>query len=329
MPLLSRRQLIAAAGAWALGRALRLDVSPLERALAKSPLTLESVPIYLTFDDGVETELAEGKTGATIDVLNHLDQRGIQATFFLHGRNTGVAEGGVVARMIRAGHRIGNHSFQQGGVTVVDQPSPMFMASQYLDTEIRIREVLAAYPDELDFYLSSDHPHLFRRPGGGYDHASGNLFLLPDSGYWESFKYDAYLAPYGLQLEWLNGVYDYSGWHINPLPMWASVETPEEVVWWAINAPNGLDTFLHPMPDDQPEATSSAALEGVIILLHDPDARVVNALPLLLDALDERGAVYHVLPRPIDAPNHYTVGIGRPPDVVIPAGTLVNQGQIP
>jgi hypothetical protein len=45
--------------------------------------------------------------------------------------------------------------------------------------------------------------------------------------------------------------------------------------------------------------------------------------------LDERGAVYDVLPRPVDQPNHYTVGIGRPPDLVIPPGALVDLAQIP
>jgi peptidoglycan/xylan/chitin deacetylase (PgdA/CDA1 family) len=330
MPLLlTRRQFIAAAGAWAFSRAAGIRLPRLERALAASPVTLESVPIYLTFDDGVETELAEGKTGPTIDVLDTLDARGVQATFFVHGRNTGQAEGGVLARMIRTGHRVGNHSFTQGGVTVADNPTPVFMAQQYLDTEFRIREVLEPYPDALDSYLSPAHPHLFRRPGGGYDAAGGNLFLLPDSGYWELFKYDDYLAAYRGMLGWLAGVYDYSGWHISPLPLWAEVETPEQVVWWTVSAPNGLDHYLRPLPDEQPEATSSAALEGVIILLHDPDLRVVKALPLLLDALDARGATYHVLPRPVDRPNSYTVGIGRPPDVVMPSGALVDLIPIP
>jgi peptidoglycan/xylan/chitin deacetylase (PgdA/CDA1 family) len=327
MPPLTRRQFIAAVGTWALSRAARIDVSRLEDALAALPVSLTSVPIYLTFDDGVETDLAEGKTGATIDVLDTLDARGVKATFFLHGRNTGDAEGGVVARMIRTGHHVGNHAFQQGGMTVGEKPTPAYMAQQYLDTEVRIREVLAPFPDALDAYLAQ--PHLFRRPGGGYDSPNGNLFLMPDNGYWEEFQYDRLLAAYQGMLDWLKGVYDYSGWHISPLPLWADVETPEQVVWWTVSAPDGLDNFLHPAPDDQPEATSRAALEGVIILLHDPDPRVVKALPAVLDALDERGAVYDVLPRPVDQPNHYTVGIGRPPDLVIPPGALVDLAQIP
>ena len=292
-------------------------------------MTLDSVPIYLTFDDGVDTELALGKTGPTIDVLDQLAGRGVRATFFVHGRNTGAGEGAVLARMLRQGHRIGNHSFQQGGVTLADNPTPGFMAQQYLDTEIRIREVLAPYPDELALYCSPRHPHLFRRPGGGFDDPRGNLFLLPNGGYWELFEVDSYLSAYRDKLDWLKGVYDYSGWHISPLPLWAEVETSEQVVWWTVSAPNGLDNYLHPLPDEQPQMTSSAALDGVIILLHDPDLRVVNALPLLLDTLDERGAVYEVLPRPVDTPNHYTVGIGRPPDLVLAPGALLDLVQIP
>jgi peptidoglycan/xylan/chitin deacetylase (PgdA/CDA1 family) len=289
----------------------------LERALAQSPVTLESVPIYLTFDDGVETDSAEGKTGPTIDVLTMLDERDVRATFFVHGRNTGLAEGVVLARMIREGHRVGNHLFQQGGATLADQSTPLYHAKLYLDTEIRIRDALAPYPDALDVYLSPAHPRLFRRPGGGYDNPRGNLFLLPDSGYWEQFKYDPYLAAYRPMLGWLEGVYDYSGWHISPLPLWDDIADPRRVIWWAINSPAGLDAFLRPVPVGEPPATSRAARDGIIILLHDPDPRVVEALPLLLDALDERGAAYHVLPRPVDHPNSYTVGIGRPPEVVL------------
>lgn len=317
MQQLTRRQFLAT-----MGSVAGIRFMPRWTSL---PVSLDSVPIYLTFDDGVETELALGKTGLTLDVLDVLDARGVKATFFVHGRNTGLNEGGVLARMIRNGHRIGNHSFQQGAMTVNESPTPAFMAQQYLDTEIRIREALAVYPGELALYL--EQPHLFRRPGGGYDHPNGNLFLLPEGGYWELFPYDSYLAAYRGILDWLNGVYDYSGWHISPLPLWAAVDTPEEVVWWTVSAPNGLDAYLQPLP--QADITSSAALEGVIILLHDPDARVLEALPLMLDALDQRGATYHVLPRPVDRPNHYTVGIGRPPEPVISPGALIDQETMP
>ncbi len=316
MTRFTRRELIAALGAWALGRAAGARTGELERALARSTVTLDAMPIYLTFDDGVETVLARGETGATLDVLDILDARGVPATFFVQGGNTGLDEGVVLARMLRNGHRIGNHCFVHEGMRVDDAPAPAAIARQYLDTEVNIRQALEPFPDELAFYLSPDHPHLFRRPGGGYDHAEGNLFLLAEGGYRELFAYNPDLTAYRGILDWLDGVYDYSGWHVEALPLRATIDSPDQVVWWTIKGPGGLDAYRHP-PADQPDAVARAALEGVIILLHDPDPRVAEALPLLLGALTARGARYEVLPRPVDRPNRYTVGIGRPPEVVV------------
>lgn len=284
------------------------------------------VPIYLTFDDGVETEAAQGERGPTLDVLDLLDERGIPATFFVHGRNTSDAEGTVLARMLRAGHRVGNHLFHQGGATLDMQPAPSYLAQLYLQTEIRIREVLAPFPDALALFLAQ--PRLFRRPGGGYDSAEGNLFLLAGSGYWESFLYDPEMAAYRHLLDWLRGVYDYSGWHINPLPLQEQYADPDRVVWRAIDGPGGLRSLLSPSPD-KPYLTAQAAVEGVIILLHDPDPRTATALPALLDALDTFGATYHVLPRPGDLPNRYTVGIARPEPLVIARESFRDVASIP
>jgi len=284
------------------------------------------VPIYLTFDDGVETEGAKGERGPTLDVLDLLDERGVAATFFVHGRNTGDAEGGVLARMLHAGHRVGNHLFHQGGATLDARPAPSYLARLYLDTELRIREVLAPYSDALALYLAQ--PRLFRRPGGGYDSAEGNVFLLADGGCWESFPYDPELAAYRHLLGWLREVYDYSGWHINPLPLWEQRAEPDAVVWRAIDGPGGLRSLLLPSPD-KPYLTAQAAVEGVILLLHDPDPRVATALPPLLDALNAFGATYHVLPRPGDLPNHYTVGIARPEPLVIARESYRDTASIP
>ncbi len=286
----------------------------------------DHVPIYLTFDDGVETEAAQGERGPTLDVLDLLDERGVPATFFVHGRNTSDAEGTVLARMLRAGHRVGNHLFHQGGATLDAQPQPSYLARLYLETELRIREVLAPHTDALSLFLAQ--PRLFRRPGGGYDSAAGNLFLLAASGYWEVFPYDPELAAYRNLLDWLRGVYDYSGWHINPLPLWEQRADPDVVVWRTIDGPGGLRSLLSPSPD-QPHLTAQAAIEGVIILLHDPDPRVATALPALLDALDTLGATYHALPRPGDLPNRYTVGIARPEPLVIARESYRDVASIP
>jgi peptidoglycan/xylan/chitin deacetylase (PgdA/CDA1 family) len=317
---LTRRQFIAALGT--------LTLAPLIgwRRTAAQP---DSLPIYLTFDDGIETDQAQGLSGPTLDVLDILEERGTLATFFIHGRNTGLEEGGVLARMIAAGHRVGNHLFHQGGALLADRQPPDYLARLFLDTELRIREALKPYPDALATYTAPDYQHVFRRPGGGYDSPNGNRFLMPDGGFWDDFKSDPYLAAYRDYLGWLKGVYDYSGWHVNPLPMNREINTPEEVVWWALHGPFGVDIYRHPDPDKYPGATTQAALDGLIILLHDPDLRVVAALPMLLDELDARGAVYHVLPRPMDLPNRYTVGIDRPLEIVYPPGEGPAAPEIP
>ncbi len=312
---LTRRRFVQLLTIWAFARSAGVPTKRLDAVLARADETLTRVPIYLTFDDGIETELAEGKAGTTLDVLDVLDARGVPATFFLHGLNTGMAEGRVLARMLRAGHRIGNHLFSQGGQTLSDNPTPSFTAASYLDTEVRIREALAPYPNELALYTGSEHPHMFRRPGGGYDHPDGNLFLLPESGYWEIFKYDRLLARHRSRLHWLEGVYDYSGWHVTVAPLWMNETDPEILVRWAIRGARGVDEYLTP-DQEHPEWTSQASLDGLVLLLHDPDPRIPQALPLLLDELDSRGASFHVLPRPADKPNSYTIGIARPIEVV-------------
>jgi peptidoglycan/xylan/chitin deacetylase (PgdA/CDA1 family) len=320
---LTRRQFVMTAGALGVQLfASRAATGPAPSAAA----TPSRVPIYLTFDDGVETEGARGEAGPTLDVLDLLDERGIPATFFVHGRNTSDAEGSVLARMVGAGHRVGNHLFHQGGATLDAQPPPSYLARLFLQTELRIREALAPFPDALARFLAQ--PRLFRRPGGGYDSATGNLFLLAESGTWDLFRSDPALAPYRHLLGWLSGVYDYSGWHINPLPLWEHSADPARVVWRAVDGPGGLRSLLQPAPD-QPHLVAQAALDGVIILLHDPDPRVAAALPALLDALDAFGATYGVLPRPADLPNRYTVGIARPESLVIARESYRDLASIP
>ncbi len=299
----------------ALSAALSLEMvgvrqrRPLIRAAA--PVT---VPVYLTFDDGVETNDAKGQQGPTLDVLNILDARGIRATFFVHGRNIGPAEGKVLARMVRNGHHLGNHLVQQGGVTLAETSRPSYMARMFLETELRIRQLLARFPDALARYEAQSH--LFRRPGGGYDSAEGNLFLLPGSGYWRLFEYDRELAAYREQLPWLSDVYDYSGWHIAAPPLTETSSHPARLVWWLMDGPGGFRSFIQPDPA-RPELTTQEALDGLIVLLHDPDPRVAAALPAFLDALQPFNVVFRPLPRPCDQPNRYTVGVGGPAHPVL------------
>lgn len=312
LPHLSRRRFLALVAACGVH-----GVATGRRPLAAQATAPRAVPIYLTFDDGVETDGAQGKRGPTLDVLDVLDGRGLQATFFVHGRNTGIAEGSVLARMVHQGHRIGNHLFQQGGTTLAEVSRPAFVARLYLETELRIRQALAPFPDALARY--EEQPHLFRRPGGGYDSAEGNLFLLPASGYWRLFEYNRELAGYRHLLPWLQNVYDYSGWHVAIPPLHEPGVDPARLVWRAIDGPGGIRDFIRPDPA-RPEQTTQEALDGLILLMHDPDPRTVAVLPVLLDELAAFDVSYRVLPRPGDQPNHYTVGVGMPPHPVLVPG---------
>lgn len=319
--LLPRRRLLA------LGAALGLELvtNRLQHRLAQARVA-DTVPVYLTFDDGVETDGGKGRRGPTLDILDILDARGIPATFFVHGRNVGHAEGNVLARMIRKGHRTGNHLAQQGGVTLQAPCHPAYMARMFLETEQRIRQALTPFPDALTRYEAQ--PRLFRRPGGGYDSAAGNLFLLPEAGYWRAFQYDRELSAYRHLLHWLEGVYDYSGWHLAVPPLQQISVDPTRLVERAVDGPGGIRSFIQPVAD-RPELTTQEAVDGLVILLHDPDPRVAALLPGLLDALEPFRVTYHALPRPCDRPNQYTVGVGCPSHLVLVPDRLREHSPIP
>jgi peptidoglycan/xylan/chitin deacetylase (PgdA/CDA1 family) len=70
--------------------------------------TLMSKKITLTFDNGPTP-------GVTDRVLEMLSQRHMSAIFFVVGENISSPAGHrLVARAVREGHRIGNHSFTHG-----------------------------------------------------------------------------------------------------------------------------------------------------------------------------------------------------------------------
>ena len=72
------------------------------------PETLMSKKITLTFDNGPTP-------GVTDEVLDILGQRQVPAIFFVVGENVCSPAGRrLIARAVRDGHRIGNHSFTHG-----------------------------------------------------------------------------------------------------------------------------------------------------------------------------------------------------------------------
>ncbi len=263
--------------------------------------------IYLTLDDGT-TSNKDFKTGPTDRVLDILKEKNAPSTFFLHGRAINDWEGQTLVRFIEDGHAIGNHLWRQGGNTVDDNPSWSLMARQYIEAEIRIREVLGKQDKTAyEKYLAA--PKLFRRPGGN----NGlNDFLKPEN--LDLIRREPYMRPVLAHIDWLQKVYDYSGWHVNggeSIPVQIRPETAEAELKFILQGGSGyygVEDYLMPK-------RSSEADSGLIVLLHDADKTTVDMLPKLIDTLREMGAKFRALPRPGDQPNTKTVGIGYAPTV--------------
>lgn len=102
--------------------------------------------VALTFDDGPD----ETKTDEILDVL---ERHGVKATFFMIGKNAELYPD-VAARVIAAGHEVGNHTY-----------SHEFLSGNSLD-EIRREFSLAS---DVIFAASEYKAHFLRPPGGIYD----------------------------------------------------------------------------------------------------------------------------------------------------------------
>ena len=126
--------------------------------------------VYLTFDDGPSTSV-------TPQILDILQSYGVHATFFLHGNRIGGNEE-LVQRMIREGHAVGNHLWQQDGYTngsrVTDEQ--LQETWQKTDDEIiralgpRLAKIYQQQPDQTD-PAAGRRVSPFPGPGGrGRDH---------------------------------------------------------------------------------------------------------------------------------------------------------------
>ena len=264
-------------------------------------------PVYLTFDDGPTTEPNGG--GATTTVLDILRQENVPATFFLHGVAINSWEGAVLARMMNEGHAIGNHLWQHAGNTEADEPTLEHLAEQYLLCERRIRQMLSATdPEAYARYLAQ--PRLFRRPGG-----NNGLNAFLDPKHFTFLQQAPSLRAYRKEIAWLQGVYDYSGWHVingdslaRAFPRDAAAM--RDFVIYGRGAYQGVQRYL--CAGDPPRRAAEVR-DGLIVLMHDAVPLTQKALPLIIAALREHGATFHALPRPNDQPNAPTVGIGYAP----------------
>lgn len=266
-------------------------------------------PVYLTFEGGPAVK-TDG-TGPTIDVLNALAKYKTPATFFVTGRDLHDADSGLLARLLGEGHAIGNRLWQAGGNSAADQSAPSLLAEQYLKTEKRIRALVqTSNADAAARY--DQQPKLYRRPGG--DSVLGTPF---DPANYDQLAHEPYLKAYVDTLDWLKGVFDYSGWQISagdsqPSTKKISGQALARRVITGEKGAQGVAAFLC-VSSNQKRASETA--QGLLIQLFDNDKLTADALSSIILQLRSKGAQFFALPRPGDQPNTYLLGVEDPPGV--------------
>jgi peptidoglycan/xylan/chitin deacetylase (PgdA/CDA1 family) len=259
-------------------------------------------PAYLTFDGGFSVK--ENLTGPTIDALEALKDLATPATFFPNGRNLNAWEGPVLARIMLEGHALGNRLWQESGNTAADQSAPTLLAAQYFKAEKKIRQLLQS-TNQAAAALYLKQARLYRRPGGDTKLAT---FLDPTQ--FEALTREPYLKPYVDTIEWLKTVYDYSGWHVGlPKKAYSAYGLMRQITVGSKEG-QGAAAFLC-LADGK--VRSKQLAEGLIIALRDSDPLTIDALPQIIVQLRARGAAFKTLPRPVDQPNAFTVGVEEPP----------------
>jgi peptidoglycan/xylan/chitin deacetylase (PgdA/CDA1 family) len=235
--------------------------------------------VYFTFEDG-PTEVY------TNEILDILAQYGAKATFLPNGYQIAGHEA-ILQRVIREGHAIGNHLWEEPGYYFGTDPAKLREA--YYRSEDAIRAALG--PDLVGVYDAQ--PKLVRYPGGG-----GSPFPIID----------------GLQVITYNWNVDSDdcGW-------WLDLDPGEfydaDVIDNVLNTPqsSGLRYNAYQYGD------------GVIIAMHDINRVTSRVLPVILSELQAAGATFEKLPRPWDQPGTMPVSIGVPPQgegvagIVLPA----------
>lgn len=88
--------------------------------------------VAFTFDDGPDPKY----TPAILDVLGAL---GVKATFFLKGKNLRPGQEWVVARMVREGHLVGNHTLNHVNLRKMGKPR---IAWEIARTETGVRAII-------------------------------------------------------------------------------------------------------------------------------------------------------------------------------------------
>jgi peptidoglycan-N-acetylglucosamine deacetylase len=227
--------------------------------------------VYLTFDDGPSSTV----TPQVLDILAEYD---VTATFFLHGHRIEGNEA-LVRRMVREGHALGNHLWQQDGLTSGDATDRQFTASWQKTEDAIVR----ALGPELAADYAAQPVYLVRQPGG-----SARPFPVPE-------------GVAAITYNWHVSSGDSAPW--NPGP-----DGPATRPWNYVVGNVILSWY-------EPHRYYSVYEygDGAIVLMHDVAPVLVAALPPIIEDLQDNGASFAALPRPDDEPATLPVLIGVPP----------------
>jgi peptidoglycan/xylan/chitin deacetylase (PgdA/CDA1 family) len=187
----------------------------------------------------------------------------------------------LVQRILREGHAIGNHLWQQEGLTNASGETEAQLQASWQKTEDEILRALG--PDLGKLYLAQP-VRLIRQPGG-----AAHPFPVPE-------------GVQAITYNWHVSSGDSAPW--NPGP-----NDPPERPWNYVYGNVVLSWF-------QPHRYYSVYDygDGCIILMHDVAPVLPVALPYIIEDLQANGASFGVLPRPGDQPGTMPVLISAPPD---------------
>ncbi|MGB7339660.1 MAG: polysaccharide deacetylase family protein [Phototrophicaceae bacterium] len=226
--------------------------------------------VYLTFEDGPTTAY-------TPQILDILGNYNVPATFFPNG-NQITGKETIVQRVIREGHALGNHMWEEPGY--YSGATEDRIRQGYLEGEEAIIDALAPTPDLLAIYQAQQK--LFRQPGGAAQ-------PLPAIDGVNAITYNWHVDS------------NDCGWFIDPT---LTMSLDEQSIDNILGTPRALG------------GNRWNALEhgdGTVIVFHDINRVTGRILPTIIEELRLAGATFHVLPRPEDAAGTMPIALGQPP----------------
>jgi peptidoglycan/xylan/chitin deacetylase (PgdA/CDA1 family) len=229
--------------------------------------------VYLTFDDGPSGTI-------TPQILDILDSYGVKGTFFLHGHRIKGNEA-IVRRLIREGHAIGNHLWQQPGYTNGSGATDQQFRDTWQKTE---NEIVRALGPRLAEIYHQQPVFLVRQPGG-----AAQPFPVPDG-------IDA------ITYNWQVSTGDAIPWQPGP-------DDPPDRPWYYLVGNVTLSWFT---PHRYYSVYDYG--DGTVILMHDVVAALPVALPYIIEDLLANGASFGVLPRSGDEPGTMPIILSAPPE---------------